>query len=193
MQTCRTKAGFVLTQKISLSYTKWKRASYRTVCQMIPFFEKWKHFVCVRACVVMSNCLRPHGLPGYGIHGILQTRILEQVAISSSRGSSQPRHRTHIYYVSYVGRPILYPEPPTHPGSPLHTQKPFVCICSRNWIALHTSCNRFTANLTNGHLCKGEGGRGGVGRQEREVFFLNVLRSSLHTIKCQFILANTPV
>ena len=43
-------------------------------------------------------------LPGssvYGIvPGILQARILEWVAISSSRGSSQPRDRTHISYVS---------------------------------------------------------------------------------------------
>ena len=29
--------------------------------------------------------------PGSSVHGILQARILEWVAISSSRGSSQPR------------------------------------------------------------------------------------------------------
>ena len=29
--------------------------------------------------------------PGFYVHGILQARILERVAISSSRGSSQPR------------------------------------------------------------------------------------------------------
>ena len=32
--------------------------------------------------------------PGSSIHGILQAGILEWVAISSSRGSSQPRDRT---------------------------------------------------------------------------------------------------
>ena len=32
--------------------------------------------------------------PGFSIHGILQARILEWVAISFSRGSSQPRDRT---------------------------------------------------------------------------------------------------
>jgi len=36
---------------------------------------------------------------------ILQARILEWVAISSSRGSSQPRDRTHV---SCIGRWILY-------------------------------------------------------------------------------------
>ena len=34
--------------------------------------------------------------PGFSAHGILQARILEWVAISSSRGSFQPRDRTHI-------------------------------------------------------------------------------------------------
>ena len=34
--------------------------------------------------------------PGSSIHGILQARILEWVAIPSSRGSSQPRDRTQV-------------------------------------------------------------------------------------------------
>ena len=33
-----------------------------------------------------------YSLPGSSVHGILQARILEWVAISSSRGSSQPRN-----------------------------------------------------------------------------------------------------
>ena len=33
-------------------------------------------------------------LPGSSVHGILQVRILEAVAMSSSRGSSQPRDQT---------------------------------------------------------------------------------------------------
>ena len=39
------------------------------------------------------------------VHGILQARILEWVAIYSPRGSSWPRGRTHI---SWAGRQILY-------------------------------------------------------------------------------------
>ena len=38
------------------------------------------------------NC----SMPGSSVHGIFQTRILEWVAISSSRGSSQPRDRTQV-------------------------------------------------------------------------------------------------
>ena len=34
--------------------------------------------------------------PGSSVQGILQARILEWVAISSSRGSSQPRNQTHV-------------------------------------------------------------------------------------------------
>ena len=39
-------------------------------------------------------------LPGSSVHGIIQTRILEWVAISSSRGSSPPRDWTRVSCVS---------------------------------------------------------------------------------------------
>ena len=42
-------------------------------------------------------------LPGFSVHGVLQAKILEWVAISSSRGSSQPRARTRASYISCVG------------------------------------------------------------------------------------------
>ena len=35
-------------------------------------------------------------LPGSSVHGILQARILEWVAMPSARGSSRPRDRTHV-------------------------------------------------------------------------------------------------
>ena len=35
-------------------------------------------------------------LPGFSIHGIFQARVLEWVAISFSRGSSQPRDRIQV-------------------------------------------------------------------------------------------------
>ena len=43
--------------------------------------------------------------PGSSVHGIFQARILEWVAISSSRGSSQPRDPTHV---CCIGRWVLY-------------------------------------------------------------------------------------
>ena len=56
--------------------------------------------VCIRLCVyvcgsVMSVC-DYCSLPGSPVHGIFQARILEQVAISFSRGSSWPRDRTRV-------------------------------------------------------------------------------------------------
>ena len=43
--------------------------------------------------------------PGSSVHGIFQVRILKQVAISFSRGYSQPKDQTSI---SCIGRQILY-------------------------------------------------------------------------------------
>ena len=45
---------------------------------------------------------------GSSVHGILQARIPEWVATPSSRGSSQPRDRTHVSCISCIGRWILY-------------------------------------------------------------------------------------
>ena len=42
---------------------------------------------------------------GSSVHGILQARILEWIAMHFSRGSSQPRYLTHV---SCIGRQILY-------------------------------------------------------------------------------------
>ena len=46
--------------------------------------------------------------PGSSVHGILQARILEWVAMPSCRRSSQLRDYTCISYVSCIGRQILY-------------------------------------------------------------------------------------
>ena len=67
----------------------------------------------VHACSVTQSCLnlwQPHGggMPGSSVYEISQARILEWVAISSSRGSSRPRGRTQVSCVSCIGRQILY-------------------------------------------------------------------------------------
>ena len=46
--------------------------------------------------------------PGSSVPGILQSRILERVAISSFRGSSRPRERSPVSYVFCVSRQIFY-------------------------------------------------------------------------------------
>ena len=52
-------------------------------------------WVCPAFCDAMD-----WSLPGSSVYGISQARILEQVAMPSSRGSSQPRDQTWISYVS---------------------------------------------------------------------------------------------
>ena len=59
--------------------------------------------------------------PGSSVHGIVQARILEWIAMPSSRGSSQPRDRIHVSYVSSIGRWVLYRY--LRLGSPIHYSK----------------------------------------------------------------------
>ena len=53
---------------------------------------------CLHAKSLQSSTTLCHptdcSLPGFSLHGILQARILEWVAIAFSRGSSQPRDQT---------------------------------------------------------------------------------------------------
>ena len=80
--------------------------------------ERWKErLTCscatICCCWVDQSCLtffatpqtRP---PGFSVHGIFQARILEWVAISFSRGPSQPRDGTRVSCISCIGRQILY-------------------------------------------------------------------------------------
>ena len=51
-----------------------------------------------QSCPTLCNPMDGN-LLGFSIHGILQARILEWIAISFSRGSSQPRDQTQVYHV----------------------------------------------------------------------------------------------
>ena len=70
-------------------------------------------------------------LPGSSGHGIFQARILEWVAMSFSRGSSQPRNWTGVsciagrFFTNWVTR-----EAPTH-SSPLLSAAPPRALCPR--------------------------------------------------------------
>ena len=58
-------------------------------------------------CLTLCNPL-DRSLLDSSVHGILQARVLEWVAISSSRGSPQPRDQTHISCGSGTGRSSLW-------------------------------------------------------------------------------------
>ena len=67
-------------------------------------------------CVWLFTTLWTHP-PGSSVHGILQARILEWVAIPSSRGSSQPKNWTHVYCGSCIAGWFFTVEPPGKPES----------------------------------------------------------------------------
>ena len=73
--------------------------------------------------------------PGSSVHGIFQARILEWIAISSSRGSSQPRDQTCISCVSCILGGFFYLL--SHQGSlwSLVTWKPKQC----SWLGSHNT------------------------------------------------------
>ena len=48
-----------------------------------------------KSCLTVCDRM-DYSLPGSSVHGILQARTLEWVAISFSRGSSQPRNQTQV-------------------------------------------------------------------------------------------------
>ena len=72
----------------------------------------------VCACSVVSDSvtLMDYSPPGTPVHGILQARILEWVAISFSRGSFQPWDRTDISCISLRWQADSLPW--SHEGSP---------------------------------------------------------------------------
>ena len=61
------------------------------------------------ACQVAQSCLTlcdsmDCSPPGSSVHGTCQVRILERVAIASSRGSSPCGDQTHVSCASFIGR-----------------------------------------------------------------------------------------
>ena len=60
----------------------------------------------VRSCLTLCDPM-DCSPPGSSVHGILQARIPEWVAMPSSRGSSGPRDRTCVSCVSCSSRPFI--------------------------------------------------------------------------------------
>ena len=57
-----------------------------------------------QSCLILCDPI-DCSLPGSSVHGTFQVRILEWIAISSSRGPSQPRDQTHLFC---IGGQILH-------------------------------------------------------------------------------------
>ena len=65
------------------------------------------HAKSLQSCLILCDPI-DCSPPGSSVHGILQARILESVAMPSSRGSSQPRDGVHVSYISCISRQVLY-------------------------------------------------------------------------------------
>ena len=97
----------------SLAYGSITPFSASVFTQLSPLWLCGGHFSSYsesESCSVVSDSLRPHGT----VHGVLQARILEWVAVPFSRGSSQSRDQTPVshtaggfYTSSHQGSPSL--------------------------------------------------------------------------------------
>ena len=72
---------------------------------LVSALQQSESTICCVLCLVAQPCLplcapMDCSLPGSSAHGILQARILEWVAMPSSRGSSQPRDQTQVSHMA---------------------------------------------------------------------------------------------
>ena len=106
------------------------------------FFYDWYSIMCLCVCVCVCVCVCAHAckpsrsvvsdslqpmdsnLPGFS--WISLVRILELVAISSSRGSSLSKDQT---YISWIGRWTLY--------QVYHLQRPFICVYACAYVCVY--------------------------------------------------------
>ena len=86
--------------------------------------------------------------PVSSVHGILQARTPEWVAISSPKGSFPPRDQTRISSVSFTGRWVVY----RHLGNPISTFN--VLVSSLRLPTLNLPSSQFTQHIfTRSLLC----------------------------------------
>ena len=106
-----------------------QRILFLPFLRKLEYKEKWSYSgsllvsvtlasdLCMYVCLVLTLCdPMDCSLPGSSVHGIFQARILEWVAIFSSRGSSQPKDQTRPSCSSCTGRQILYQWATGKPG-----------------------------------------------------------------------------
>ena len=112
--------------------------------------------VCVCVLIYVQLCdLMNFNPPGSSVHGISQARILEWVAISSSRGFSPPRDQTHISCIFVHWQEDSLPL--SHMGSPWY----HIYVESKiwhKWIYLWNGITHIENRLV---VAKGEGLREG--------------------------------
>ena len=76
------------------------------VCVCIHSYIHKVKMLVTQSCLTLCDSM-DCSPPGSSVPGILQARILEWVAMFSSRGSSRPRDQTHVSDVSCIGKGVL--------------------------------------------------------------------------------------
>ena len=61
----------------------------------------------LQSCLTLCDPMKC-GWPGSSLHGIVQARTLEWIAVTISRGSSWPESQNNISYFSCIGSQVLY-------------------------------------------------------------------------------------
>ena len=89
----------------------WCRRQFSIQTVLLPLCHPPKKCTCMYAqslqsCLTLCDTM-DCSPPGSSVHGILQARILEWVAMPLSRGSSRPRDRTPVAYGSCFGSQVL--------------------------------------------------------------------------------------
>ena len=85
----------------------WEQATH-TECATASVLEPvtWLTCVCAQSRLTVCDPM-DCSYRGSPVHGIFQAKIQEWVASFFSRGSSWPKDRTHISWISCIGRRIL--------------------------------------------------------------------------------------
>ena len=102
-----------------------RRAWWATVCRVAKSQTQLNQHACIlvywyqfgsvtQSCLTLCDPMHC-SLPGNSVHWILQARILEWVAMPFSRGSSQPRDRTHVSSSPCMAGGFFTFEPPGKP------------------------------------------------------------------------------
>ena len=107
-----------LSSKIEVLF--WNMKTFDSLLKSLPYFRLCPmsaSLICLSSvlmhlCSVTQSCPTlcdpmDCSLPGSCILEILQERKLECVVMPSTKGSSQPRDRTHITCVSCIGKQML--------------------------------------------------------------------------------------
>ena len=110
----RTRAWFVVVVQ-SISHVWCFMTPWTAACQFRLFPTNSRSAKSFQ--FYLTFCDSMDGSPtGSSVHGILQARMLDWVAMPSSRGSSQPKDRTHIFCGSCTADRFFTTE---SPGKPL--------------------------------------------------------------------------